>query len=213
MRKSDSSSGREVCRRTAPHSILVALVIAVLAVLRPSGAHAIADHLTCYSIKDPQPRATYTGTLLSFPADDRGGGVFHPGCVIRMPAKVLCQATSKSLVDPTPPGAADGIQQPNSFLCYKVKCPGQLSEVPLPVHDQFGARTVTRRVPKILCAPAAGPTTTTTTTSTSSTTTTSMPPFVWCDESAPTCNGGCLFGVCTPVVLEPTVVCACDLGS
>jgi hypothetical protein len=146
-----------------------------------------------------------------FPADGTGGGIFHSGCQIRVPAKLLCQASSKSLVDPPPPGTADGIQQPNSLLCYKVKCPAQMREVPLAVQDQFGARTVTRRVPKILWAPASGPTTTTTTTSTSSTTTTTTP-LVFCGDSAPTCNGFC-FGGCTPILVDGTVQCVCDLGS
>ena len=210
MRKVESFAPGVFAARPAT---LAAVLVAVVVLLPPTSAHAIADHLTCYAIKDPQPRATYSGTLLSFPADDTGGGVFHPGCQIRLPAKLLCQATSKSLVDPVPPGAADGIQQPHSFLCYKVKCPGELRDVALTVHDQFGARTVMRRVPKVLCAPAAGPTTTsTTTTTTTSTTSTSMPPAATCAEASPlTCNGPCPPGsVCTATYDGQGWLCVCQ---
>ena len=200
-------------RRRPHHLRFITARAIVLAVLWPASAHAIADHLTCYGIRDPQPRATYTGTLLSFPGNEQGGGVIHPGCLIRMPAKLLCQATSKSLVDPAPPGAADGLQQPNSFLCYKAKCPGQPGDVPLPVQDQFGARTVTRRVPKLLCAPAAGPTATTTTTTTSTTTSTSAPAVPCGGAAAPACDGMCSPGeLCVPTYGEDGWVCFCQAG-
>jgi hypothetical protein len=52
---------------------------------------------------------------------DLNGLAPEPGCVIKMPAKYLCAQTSKTNVQPTPPGSTDG-PAAGQFLCYKVKC-------------------------------------------------------------------------------------------
>jgi hypothetical protein len=57
---------------------------------------------------------------------------------------------------------------PNSFFCYKTKCP-KTTLPALSGSDQFGSRTVTPSVAKLVCAPLAGPTTTTTSTTTTAT--------------------------------------------
>jgi len=127
-----------------------------------SGWAQNADHLKCYNIKDPQAKTTYTADL--------NGLAPGPGCVIKMPAKLACVPSTKTNVQPPPPGGG-GTGTPNSFFCYKVKCPKAVLP-PLPGADQFGSRTVTPGAAKLLCAPVQGPPTTTITTTSSTTTTT-----------------------------------------
>jgi hypothetical protein len=154
-------------------------VALVLAVLLPVIGHAqLADHLKCYPVKDvllsgvPKPVKSYTADL--------GGLVTEPGCEIKMPAKYLCVQTTKTNVQPTPPGAAAG-PSAGQFLCYKVKCP----KATLPrvlANDQFGLHDVTPKNSKLVCAPAITTAVTITTTSSSApssssiVTTSSCPP-------------------------------------
>jgi hypothetical protein len=140
------------------------LVLAGLAV--PMLGHAqVADHLKCYAIKDSlresgaNPAKTYTADL--------NGLTPEPGCVIKMPAKYACVETTKTNVQPTPPGAADGSAAAR-FLCYKVKC-AKATPPAITLADQFGTRAITVRRAKLLCAPASVPTTSTTTTITTTT--------------------------------------------
>jgi hypothetical protein len=158
--------------------LLLFTLIAAVALVVPVGAQPVADHLKCYNVKDPQVKATYTA--------DVDGLTAEPGCLIKVPAKLACVPATKTNVTPTPPGGG-GTGTPNSFFCYKVKCPKVVLPT-LPGEDQFGNRTVTPSTAKLLCAPLAGPpttttqapttTTTTTTTTTSSSTTTTTLRFV-----------------------------------
>jgi cysteine-rich repeat protein len=113
----------------------------------------VSDHLKCYKVKDSSARATYTADL--------HGLLAEPGCQIKVPGKLLCVGTPKTNVQPSPPGAGAGTQA-GRFLCYKLKCP-QAAWPPVDWADQFGARTLTIKVPKMLCAPEAAISTTTTT--------------------------------------------------
>lgn len=134
----------------------------VIGTLLPLAARAqVPDHLKCYKVKDPSAKATYTADL--------GGLTPEPGCVVKVPAKLFCVESTKTNVQPTPPGAPDG-PAAGHFVCYQVKCPkGAVSGVA--VTDQFGSRILTPSAAQILCAPAQVPgSTTSTTTSTSSTT-------------------------------------------
>src|SRR3990170_3211882 len=102
----------------------------------------VADHLECYSVKDPQPKAIYTADL--------AGLAPEPGCVIKVPARLLCVATAKTNVAPAPPGAGAGAPAGRS-LCYKVKCQRGVLP-PVSSNDQFGTRTLEPRRSKMLCA-------------------------------------------------------------
>lgn len=113
----------------------------------------VPDHLKCYKVKDPQPKATYTADL--------GGLVAEPGCTIRVPAIMACVPSTKGNVRPTPPGGG-GAGTPNAFGCYKIRCP-KATLPAISLNDQFGNRLVRPSAPKLLCAPVA---TTTITTST-----------------------------------------------
>ena len=124
-------------------------------------AAQVPDHLKCYKVKDPQEKSVYTADL--------GGLQAEPGCVIRVPGKLLCVETTKTNVTPTPPGV-DDTGAAGRFLCYKVKCP-KATPPAVPWTDQFGTRSLTPGVAKVLCAPEIVPATTTT----SSTTTTTEP--------------------------------------
>src|SRR5262245_49826180 len=159
--------------------IRVMLWMAMVAqVLVPTALRAqVPDHLKCYKIKDSVKKATYTADL--------GGLVPEPGCEVKLPGKLLCVATAKTNVNPTPPGAPDG-SPAGAFVCYKTKCPKAATPV-VTVTDQFGTRTVTPSTAQLLCAPvlpATPPTTTTNpsastttmSTATSTTTTTISPP-------------------------------------
>jgi hypothetical protein len=176
--------------------MLVGLTVPVL------GQAQVADHLECYAIRDSlresgvNPARTYTADL--------NGLAPEPGCVIKMPAKYACVETSKTNVQPTPPGAAPGAAA-GHFLCYKLKC-AKASPPPVTLGDQFGTRAVTARSAKFLCAPASAPTTSTTSTvstttesessTTQSATTTSCPTATAAYCGGATCGPGGMSGVC-----------------
>src|SRR6185503_16046511 len=126
-----------------PMRRLVAVLVVALSVV---GAHAQTDHLECYKVRDPQARATYTADL--------DGLSLEPGCLIKVPAKLACVPATKTNVTPTPPEAG-GTGTPNTFFCYKAKCP-RAALPTLAGADQFGNRTVTPSVAKLVCAPLAG---------------------------------------------------------
>lgn len=146
---------------------VVSVVTGLAALGLAAPLHAqVFDHLQCLKVKDPVARQAYTADLVS--RDPAFAP--QPGCVVRMPAKMLCTDVQKTNVTPPPPGAAPGAPaQP--YLCYKVKCPK--TEAAVAVADQFGVRDVQVKSASILCAPVPLPTTTTTTTSS---TTTTLPP-------------------------------------
>lgn len=157
------------------------VVLAVLALISsPGAAGAQPDHVKCYAVKDSLPRATYRADL--------GGLAAEPGCLVRVPARMLCVPSTKDNVMPPPPGAPLG-PPANPVLCYKVKCPKAVL-APVAVADQFGSRSVTPAKAKLLCAPATTPTTVTTTTTTS--TTSSTTPLPACSVPGASC------GTCGP---------------
>lgn len=110
-----------------------------------TGSHA-ADHQHCFKITDPAAKASYTVDLL--PSDLAFADAI--GCVVQVPAKMLCIDVDKTNVVPAPPGADPG-QPAQKSLCYKLKC---LKTAPtVAVEDQFGSRSVTIKGSKLLCAP------------------------------------------------------------
>ena len=111
---------------------------------------AAGDHLKCYSIKDPHPRAKFSNvTLLS-----SIGLPPESNCFVVVPAKKLCAPVTKSGVPPQP-GGGGPTGNTTKFLCYKVRCPLG-SDLSIPVKDQFGTRTVVARQARAreLCVPA-----------------------------------------------------------
>ena len=125
---------------------LACLIVATSLVLATSAvAQPVPDHLECYKIKDPQAKTFYTAEL--------NGLVAEPGCVIMVPAIMACVPTTKTNVVPTPPGEG-GSGTPNSFACYKIRCP-KATLPPIDISDQFGSRSVRPLTHKVLCAPVA----------------------------------------------------------
>jgi hypothetical protein len=133
-------------------SVVLGVLVAACLVVPPA-AHAQFDHLKCYKVKDKGlAKAKYSADLVP-----RQTGTFplEQGCVISVPAKMLCIDVNKTNVTPNPPGAPAGTAAQN-YLCYKMKCPkSTISDIP--VSDQFGSRLISVKKPGLLCAPAQGP--------------------------------------------------------
>jgi hypothetical protein len=134
---------------------LVGVLVSV-GLAMPAGAQ-VADHLQCLKIKDALGKASYTATLTptdpTFPA--------APGCLIQVPAKLLCVDVAKTNVVGTPPPGPVVGAPTDKLLCYTTKCPKE--SLATKVTDQFGTHQVTVKGTGLLCAPAPTPTTTTTT--------------------------------------------------
>src|SRR5579862_7033810 len=152
-----------------------------------AAAQPVADHLRCYKVKDPQTKTKYTADL--------DGLVAEPGCTIKVPAIMACVPTTKTNVIPMPPGGG-GTGTPNSFFCYKVKCP----KTTLPTisgTDQFGTHTATAKPASLVCAPVAPAGTTTSTTTTPVSTTTSTTGGCISDNQPCSTNASCCSQTCT----------------
>jgi hypothetical protein len=154
-------------------STVVVLAFAVTA------SAQVSDHLQCYKVKDPAARRTYTATL--------DGLVIQPGCVVKVPAELVCTDAEKSNVSPTPPGAPPG-PSPRTYGCYKLQCP-RVTLPPVALNDQFGSRVVQPNRSRLLCAPA---------TPVSTTTSTTLPPPCTTDAECASDPAGerCLGGRC-----------------
>ena len=130
-------------KRNGP-SLPLAVVASIFFSASIARAVVLADHLLCYKIKDPAPKAAYT-------ADLSAGTLV--GCRIRVPARVACVGVDKTNVSPAPPGAPPGPPAAAAYFCYKVKCPKQPPSATAPSRDQFGVRSTTFLKPATLCAP------------------------------------------------------------
>ena len=109
---------------------------------------AQANHLKCYAVRDgiaaPVRRTA-----------DLTGLAPEPGCRIKGKAFQLCVATTKTNVNPPPPGGGPNPASAGRFLCYRARCPKPAVPLPgVPSVDQFGSRTVVPKRAVTLCAPA-----------------------------------------------------------
>src|SRR5215510_9524092 len=119
-------------------------VLALLLVSTTAGAQF--DHLQCFKVKDATTKTSYTATLT--PSDNAFPVV--AGCVVRIPAKLLCIDVQKTVTLGTPPGADPG-NAAQKYLCYKVKCPKPSGTTT--VQDQFGSHSLILKSTGLLCAP------------------------------------------------------------
>src|SRR5512138_2539795 len=126
---------------------VAACALAAPAVVRADSTHL--RHLSCFKVRDPLPPATYKADQL----------LGEPGCVIRVPARLMCSLTTLTNVTPTPTGAGgpDVDLNVHVFLCYKEKCPKTNVSIPT-IKDQFGTHAfagafVTGVKSKMLCSP------------------------------------------------------------
>ena len=125
--------------------VMAVLIVLAVTLAAPVGGQPVPDHLKCYKVKDSRAKATYTADL--------GGLVSEPGCLIKVPGKMLCVEATKANVNPPPPGGTDDSGPAGRFLCYKLKCPKQ----PVPggtFGDQFGTGSFTPSKAATLLVPA-----------------------------------------------------------
>jgi hypothetical protein len=128
--------------------ILACLVSAMLFTAPSVGpAHAQLG-VTCYKVKDPAAKATYTAGRVD-------GITTQTGCTINVPAVMACIPGGPSGLTPTPPGSP-GPSPTSPVACYKVKCSKQQLQV-LPFADEFGTRVLTPTGPKLVCVGGAIP--------------------------------------------------------
>ena len=104
------------------------------------------DHLQCYRITD---RLALKGVVnVSSPRT----GV-ESGCTLGH-AKLLCDPARKTVIQsnvPVLPVGGRGLL--DSRICYRLRCPRPFPS-DVAVTDQFGARTLTKLRPRMLCTPA-----------------------------------------------------------
>ena len=79
-------------------------------VLAGGGLASAGDHLNCFKVKDPLPKQAFSNvTLIS-----NTGRPTESGCLIKVPAKVCCDAVDKLGVPPQPGGAG---KRPPTSIC------------------------------------------------------------------------------------------------
>ena len=149
---------------------LLAIVVGV-ALATPSFAQT--DHLQCFKVKDSNRKTRYTTGI--------NGVAPGQGCVIKVPAKLLCVATTEPQVAPAPPGGKTSGGNSSAFLCYKMRCK-QNTLPQVTVADEFGRRLVKPKRSRMLCTPLAG----TGADIGSSTTTTTTVPTCTCPQTTST---------------------------
>lgn len=135
------------------------LALAVLAGPGIASAQTF-DHLKCYKISD---ESSYTA-LANLDTNSLQAAAFpnETGCKISVRSKEFCVPVSKTrFVDPGNPKEAPeaelvGQELQNDFLCYKVRCEAPATTPPASqvVHDQFGARAISRFKTAKVCTPA-----------------------------------------------------------
>jgi len=127
-------------------------VLVVASALLAGVAHAAVlathTHLSCFKVKDPQAKQAYSANV--FIVD---GPPNLQDCTIRVPAKLVCRGTQKTITQGTPPGSFTATEELfETYTCYKLKCPKQ--SVVGTFSDQFGSRTMTLKAPNMICNPA-----------------------------------------------------------
>ena len=132
---------------------LVATVLATALAATTAAAQPF-DHLQCFKIKDPLPRANAAADLV--PEQSPPFNV-APGCKIKLPAKYFCIDVAKENLQP--PAALDiNDADTHDFFCYRIACRKDPSAprggMPLDAEDQFGRRTVLIKRSPYFCAPA-----------------------------------------------------------
>ena len=111
----------------------------------PARVSAIPDHLVCRQAKEAVPHSAYSADVLS-------AAYAGTGCVVKVPAKMVCeQATVSNVTPPATYGAYHGKGNPGRFVCYTLRCPKEVDTVSYP--DLLGAHTFTVKGTKLLCAP------------------------------------------------------------
>jgi hypothetical protein len=106
------------------------------------------DAYECYKFKSSVPRTSYT-------ADQMGLG--EHGCIIKVPAKMVCSATTVTNVQPAPPGGGPTeTVSPLVTFCYQEKCPATQITTGAGLHDRFATYPTSTQTQKarLLCVGA-----------------------------------------------------------
>jgi len=158
----------------------VALLAALLAAAVASSAGAMPfDQLHCRRIRDDVPKRRVRAELVA--RDPIFGSA--SGCVLKLPARYLCDASALASISPEMPAVAPGAEA-QRYLCYRARCDDRGQE--MAVADQFGARTVDVKTSRLVCAPVVGDATTTSTTlAPPDTTTTTLVPATTTSSTVP----------------------------
>src|SRR6185503_7867521 len=88
---------RECEQQSGRKAVVLATAMIALAMAAPAAAQPVPDHLECYKIKDPQPKAMYTADV------GVGSQLAQYGCLIKVPAVMACVPATQTNVQPTPP--------------------------------------------------------------------------------------------------------------
>jgi hypothetical protein len=124
--------------------LLAAAVTVVAAPAARAGTMTNPDTLKCYKVKDTAAKKSYTADLT--------GQLSDTGCVIKVPAKLLCNPVGATNFDPPANNAFGQNLAGNVYVCYKLKC--AKTSTPVSIFDaRFGNRTGTITSTKLLCAP------------------------------------------------------------
>jgi hypothetical protein len=130
------------------------------------------DQLHCRRVRDDVPKRRVRAELVA--RDPVFGSA--TGCILKLPARYLCDGSALTSTDPEMPGAAAG-GEAQRYLCYRARCDDG-GETARTLHDPFGERAVEVKGSRLVCAPAhlVGDGSTTSTTMASDTTSTTMAP-------------------------------------
>jgi len=146
--------------KTARTLAAAALGAGLVLMAMPRLAGAQTTHLKCHRVRDALPPLHTTVDLPALQTQ-----FSDTGCKVGK-ARELCVPVVKQNVQPTPPRTdIQGNNLVDNYICYTLRCPKKPPDTQ--VTDQFGTRTETKYVSKMLCVPARpgnGVTTTTTTT-------------------------------------------------
>jgi len=160
----------------------VALLAALLAAAVAASAGAMPfDQLHCRRIRDDVPKRRVRAELVARDPDFGGAS----GCVLKLPARYLCDASELAQVSPERPVGVAGAEA-QRYLCYRARCDDRGQA--MAVQDQFGARTVDVKTSRLVCAPVQGDgpaSTTSTTLAPASTTSTTLAPVTTSTTLAP----------------------------
>ena len=92
----------------------------------PAAAQPIRDHLECYKVKDPQPKARYTADVAGLTAE--------PGCTIKVPATMVSPSRTPSITSSMGGRRPRAASKPSSTNRLRTKTIWATSSIPV-IHE------------------------------------------------------------------------------
>src|SRR4029453_9851321 len=100
--------------------------------------------LKCQEVKDPSGKREFIA--------DVGGLALEPGCVVKLPAKLLCEQATAA--NEQPPNLATLTPAPAGPVpCFNAKGPRGPAR-PRFIRDRFGDHAVEAKATQLVCAPS-----------------------------------------------------------